>query len=298
MIATIYFHPDRTVAARWLMRDVPTLQDLVFDAAVNLEESSVLPPNVRACINGAASIRIAIPMSSTLCHRYPIDEDESVTERRAFEIATSLPGLDYGKDQVVDLALSWSMTETTWHSLHVIPHEICQHITEMFDQLPLHKVQLSLASEVAAASMSNFLRGNTLLVGRRQDRWEAVALDNDQTVGHIIMRADDPSASASVMAHDVVLDVMGLSNRQIDQCCVYGDALDKTTFEAIQQSLSDVVPSVVRLMPFRAVRAETSDELRSTCLRLAHVIAPVVGLCDDHSQLLTLPDLCASPADS
>lgn len=297
MIATVYFHPDRTIAALWLDDDVPTLRDLVFDDAVHLETSSTLPDRIRDCIADATSVRIAVPLSSTVCHRYPIDEDESIIERRAFEIATNLPGLEYDKDYILDLPLTWPMADTAWHSLHVVPHEICLNITEMFRSTPLDKVQLSLASEVAAASMSNFLRGNTVLVGRRHDRWEVMAVDSDQSVGHLVVRADDPTIPGSVMVRDIVLDIAGLSNRSIDQCCVYGDALDRQTFDEIQSSLDGVVTSVVRLMPFRAVRADTSDDIRSTCLRLAHVIAPVVGLCNNASDLLTLPDLCASPAE-
>ena len=297
MISTIYVHPDRTIAAKWRVDDVPVLSDLLFADPIDCETTSTLPADVRAFVQGSEKIRLALPMSSTVVHRYPIEDDESVIERRAFEIATCLPGLSHGRDLIIDHPLSWTMSGATWQSLYVVPHEICSNICSMFRNMPLDRVQLAAGAEAAAARMANFVRGNTLLVGRRTDRWEIIALDQHDAIGHFIVRADDTQIDHPAMIRDIVIDVIGSSGRQIDHVCVYGDDLDKSTFAVIQGSVGDIVEQVSRLMPFRSVRAETTEDVRSTCLRLAHVIAPVVGLCNDASMDLTLSDVCASLAD-
>lgn len=297
MISTIYVHPDRTIAARWRVDDVPVLSDLLFADPIDCETASTLPPDVLSFVQGADSVRLALPMSSTVVHRYPIEDDESVIERRAFEIATCLPGLSHGRDLIIDQPMTWTMSGASWQSLHVVPHEICSNICAMFRDMPLDRVQLSAGAEAAAARMANFVRGNTLLVGRRTDRWEVIALDQHDTIGHFIVRADDTQIDHASMIRDIMIDVIGSSERQIDQLCMYGDDLDKSTFAVIQHAVGDIVGHVSRLMPFRAVRAEVTEEVRSTCLRLAHVIAPVVGLCLDTSADLTLSDVCASLAD-
>lgn len=297
MITTIYVHPDRTIAAKWRIDDVPVLSDLLLADPIDCETTSTLPAVVHAFVQGSDKVRLALPMASTVVHRYPIEDDESVIERRAFEIATCLPGLSHGRDLIIDQSLTWAISGATWHSLHVVPHEICSNIRSMFAHLPLDRVQLSAGAEAAAARMANFIRGNTLLVGRRTERWEIIALDQYDAIGHFIVRADDTQVDQAGMIRDIVIDIIGSSGRQIDHLCVYGDDLDKSTFSVIQQTVGDIVDQVSRLMPFRAVRAETSDDVRSTCLRLAHVIAPVVGLCYDATVDLTLPDVCGSLAD-
>ncbi|MBU3742722.1 MAG: hypothetical protein FGM24_10620 [Candidatus Kapabacteria bacterium] len=297
MIATVYLHPDRTIAARWRMDDVPVLLDLAFAEPVHLETAQKLPDALAQTLLNVTSVRFAIPMSATLMHRYPIEADESVTERRAFEIATCLPGLDHDNDYVLDQALSWEMSGSRWHALHVVPREVCDTIRRIAAGHPVDVVQLSAATEIRAAAMATFVRGNTLLVGRRADRWEILAAEPQGTIGHMIVRADDPNVPSRDIVRDIVIDVIGASGRQIDQCCIYGDDLDLATFESMQQALSDVVPNVARLVPFRAVKAEVPDSVRSTCLRLAHVIAPIVGLCQPVPNDLVLHELCASPAD-
>ena len=189
------------------------------------------------------------------------------------------------------------MSGASWHSLHVVPHEVCANLCRLFEDLPLDRVQLAAGAEAAAARMANFVRGNTLLVGRRTDRWEVIALDQHDALGHFYVRADDVHVNQTSMIRDIVVDMIGASSRRVDHLCVYGDDLDKSTFESIQSDVQDMVDQVSRLMPFRAVRAETSDDVRSTCLRLAHVIAPIVGLCNEMSTDLLLTDLCASLAD-
>lgn len=297
MFATVYLHPDRTIAARWRMDDVPVLLDLAFADQVHLETAQSLPDAISLILADVTSVRLAIPMSATLMHRYPIEADESVTERRAFEIATCLPGLDHDNDFVLDQPFSWEMSGVRWHALHVVPREVCETVRRISTGHPVDVIQLSAAAEIRAAAMATFVRGNTLLVGRRADRWEILAAEQQGPLGHMIIRSDDPDVPARDIVRDIVVDIIGASGRQIDQCCVYGDDLDLATFESIQQALSDVVPNVARLVPFRAVRAEVADSVRSTCLRLAHVIAPVVGLCQPIPNDLVLHDVCVSPAD-
>lgn len=298
MLSTIFLHPDRTVVATWRPGDIPTLTDLRLLAAIDLERTDAMPDDLRRAIDGTASIRFAVPTAATVLHRYPIEPEEDAEQRRAFELATCLPGIDHARDLVLDLPLPWLVYGSAWHMLAVVPAEVRERLHAMFDGLPVDRACVSLSAEASAASLARFVSGTTLLIGRRLDRWETIGIDGDGTIGGVFMRSDVPRMDASVMVRDIVLDARAASQRAVDRCVIYGDGLTKNEFDDIVHATHDLVGNVQRCNPFRAVTAETSDDIKATCIRLAHVIAPAVGLLAPMAPALSIAELCASSAEA
>lgn len=298
MLATLFLHPDRTVVARWRMGDVPTLLDLRLADEIDLDRDTALPASVREAIGDASSVRLALPTSATVLHRYPVEPEEDVDERRAFEIATCLPGIEHDRDLVLDMPLPWLVNGATWHALTVVPAEVRDRVHAMFDDHHVERACVALAAEAHAAMMARFVSGTTLLIGRRLDRWETIGMDGDGTIGSVFLRHDEARMDASVIVRDIVLDVRATSGRAVDRCVIYGDGLTRGEFDDIVRATQDLVGGVQRCNPFRAVAADTNDEVKSTCIRLAHVIAPIVGLLSSDRPVLSVDDLCASSVDA
>lgn len=286
MIAALYLHHERTVVAQWQTDEsAPTLTALELLPPIAMTTDPLPADVARALAHAmgeADDIRLAVPSRSILLHRYPVEADEAEDLRRAFELATCVPVIDPVHDQITDVDLPGPVNESAWHALIAVPQRIIARAHDIVGERPSATISVvpSLLADISAARRAGFVgQGQTtMLIGLRADAIETAVFDPAGQLLHLTFVPREERYDASVQARELVLDACASMDIAIDDVVLYGDDLSKSVLDDCTRSLDELVGRVLRFTPFRATRATVDDESRSTCLRLAHRLGPVVGL--------------------
>lgn len=298
MIGTIYLHAERCLVARWNIEDVPVLLGMDILPPIHTSGSSqlVAMDHVRRATDGCRAVRVAVPDAAAVLHWYPYDRSESAEERRDFEFATcmaaSVPVLPVER---LFQPLAWPRSDVAWELQIAVPDQVDRMIDDLAMAAPVERVVLALDAERAALrTMARDADTALLAIGRRDNRWVVLGLGRDGRLGTYeavpVLEAVDPASQI----RDLLLDVQAAVPMTVRHVVLFGDGITRSLIDDARQALEGLVDVVERLQPFRAVRADIDSASRSQCLRLAHVVGPLVGLVLDANFALTIP--CASLA--
>ncbi|MDZ4744730.1 MAG: hypothetical protein SGJ05_01870 [bacterium] len=280
MISTVYLHPDRTLRATWSV-DADNITLTSFDDNAMLEQSVgesfgdglMNDTSNAAHTNGASAITtVVLHTSQVYFHRYPVDADEDHNRRRFFEIITCLPPLA-PEDRIIEVPMPGELHGSAWHGLLVIPQ------THVPDGYAIDDVRVDILEDIRAARIADLLadEGITLLVGQRGDVWWCAVLDTSGTIQHLVQTPVHPAFETSVEIRDLVLEVSGSTKSRAERVIVFGDSLTKAILDDVTIALDGLTTSVVRMQPFRTLRADVDAATQQRCVRLAHMLGPLVG---------------------
>lgn len=266
MISTVYLHPDRTLRATWNV-DQGDLTLLSFDDNARLDR-----PDDGNDGTDDNPTTVVLHTSAVLFHRYPVDAEEDHARRRFFEIITCLPPLS-PRDHVIDIAMPGQLHGSTWHGVFVIPEA---SVPEGFIPKEMH---VDILEDIRAVRIARLMadNGTTLLVGRRGNVWWCAVLDSTGAILHLVQSPVHDLFEDAVEVRDLVLEVCGSMNLRAERVVLFGDTLTKAVFDNTKIALEELVPSVVRLNPFSSIQANVDAQTQQRCVRLAHILGPLVG---------------------
>lgn len=266
MISTVYLHPDRTLRATWNV-DHGDLSLLSFDDNSRLDTG-----NQGNGDTDDSSTTVVLHTSAVLFHRYPVDAEEDHARRRFFEIITCLPPLS-PNDHVIDIAMPGQLHGSTWHGLFVIPE---LSVPDGFVPKEMH---VDILEDIRAVRIARLTAdaGTTLLVGRRGKAWWCAALDSSGAIMHLVQSPVHELFEDAVEIRDLVLEVCGSMNLRAERVILFGDTLTKAVLDDTKTALEELVTDVVRLNPFSAITANVDAQTQQRCVRLAHILGPLVG---------------------
>ena len=119
--------------------------------------------------------------------------------------------------------------------------------------------------------------GVTMLVGRRGSIWWCAVLDATGSILHLVQSPVHAAFEDSAEVRDLVLEVCGSMNIRAERVVLFGDTLTKAILDDTTVALDGLTTYVVRLNPFSALRANVDAETQKRCMRLAHLLGPLVG---------------------
>ena len=119
--------------------------------------------------------------------------------------------------------------------------------------------------------------GITLLIGRRGEVWWCAVLDPFGVIQHLVQSPVHDLFEDSVEVRDLVLEVCGSMNIRAERVILFGDTLTKAVLDDTTTALDGLATSVVRLNPFRTIQANIDVDTQQRCVRLAHLLGPLVG---------------------
>jgi hypothetical protein len=136
----------------------------------------------------------------------------------------------------------------------------------------------SFLSEAAARQHAGSVASTVgALVGKRGEWWESCVIDTDGALRWFDRRPDDTTMDMAVQAREIVLDLRAATTATIESVLLYGDDLVKDDVDSCVAGIGPLVQTVARFNPFRVVGADTDDETKRRCIRLAHMLGPIVG---------------------
>ncbi len=266
MISTVYLHPERTLRATWSVdHGNPTL--LSYDENARLDAGDHASKGT-----DDQTTTVVLHTSAVLFHRYPADAEEDHARRRFFEIITCLPPLS-PNDHVIDIAMPGQLHGSTWHGLFVVPQA---SVPDSF--VPL-EMRVDILEDIRAARYAQLIAeaGVTLLIGRRGKVWWCAVLDSTGMILHLVQSPVHELFEDSVEVSDLVLEVCGSMNLRAERVILFGDTLTKAVFDDTTSALDGLATNVVRLNPFLTIQANVDAGTQQRCVRLAHLLGPLVG---------------------
>lgn len=295
MIASIYFHRERTIVGRWSMEDVPVLHALDLLPAVQFG-SPTLAQNIEAikrAVEGCGSVRCAVPLEGLARHAYPVAPDDDHWTRRTFEIQVALSAVMQDGDSVLDYRLPWRYNGFQWHTLILIAQAVKQGVDTLSAVTSVDHAVCAPGAEMVSIAQTARIRQQSILgVTRRGDVWETYGVDAFGKPGLWRCIDVDTSMDTATQVVNLVQDTAVATSRAFDSVLLGGDHLTPALVEDVRMACQALRCRVERHQPFNHVRAATNDDLRAQALRIGHVLAPLVGLVLTAEPPLSIP--CAS----
>jgi len=271
MHATVYLHPLRTIAMHWETTD--GVHALVgYEETVALDLTKSLPTALRTTLCAQSdTLTVIVHTNAVRYHNFPVDEDEEVTERLAFELEEFLPEADRTHDAIRVLPHGGLAYQSGWISIIDVPSSTRDLILAGLgaDANVTTDIECDLQwAQREGACIAAGIRGLTL--------W--VATIHGPTAPYHLERIPlTQEADLNVALVDAIAEHTATLSEQWDSICVFGDAIRPEVIEHIKRSEVGRNRTVRRGNAFHHVRARVTPDQQKSVLNRAHVLSAMVG---------------------
>ncbi len=268
MHTTVYLHPQRTLVAHW---------ETDGEAPVLVSYAELAPDaDIRPALGTDGPVSVALHASAARWHHFPVDADEDVVLRTAFEITTCLPDIDPLVDRVVTIQTRASRAERQWCALTAVPRHVTDDIALRIGPEAQIVPDILCDLDVARTCISQQTQP-WVLIGLRGSTWQCAVIGADHAIEHVVAFPNDASLSYAENAVESFFGIRSASMKPIAKALFYGDDLTKPRFEDIATRLLRDGIVIGRLQPFRRVGASVEDATKRTLLAMAHLLGPLVA---------------------